>query len=142
MRYAVSGGAPLGARLGHFFRGIGITIYEGYGLTETSAAAAVNLPGRNKIGTVGRPLPGVTIRIADDGEILLQGPNVFRGYWHNDAATAEALDADGWFHTGDLGSLDDDGYLPSPAGRRSSSSPRAARTSRRPCSRTGSGRTR
>jgi long-chain acyl-CoA synthetase len=109
--YAVSGGAPLGERLGHFFRGAGITILEGYGLTETAAAAAVNRPGRNKIGTVGLPLPGVAIKIADDGEILLRGPNVFPGYWHNEAATAEVLDAEGWFSTGDIGGLDDEGFL-------------------------------
>jgi long-chain acyl-CoA synthetase len=108
---AVSGGAPLGTRLGHFFRGVGITVYEGYGLTETSAAAAVGLPKHFKIGTVGRPIPGVTIQIADDGEILIKGDVVFRGYWNNDAATAEALTGDGWFHSGDLGELDDDGYL-------------------------------
>ncbi|MEU1886120.1 AMP-dependent synthetase/ligase [Micromonospora rifamycinica] len=109
-RDAISGGAPLGARLGHFFRGIGVTICEGYGLTETSPAAAANLPTGTKIGTVGRPLPGVTIRIADDGEILIAGDLVFQGYWKNEAATAEAL-ADGWFRTGDLGHLDDDGFL-------------------------------
>jgi len=109
--YAVSGGAPLGERLGHFFRGAGITILEGYGLTETAAAATVNRPGRNKIGTVGLPLPGVAIKIADDGEILLRGPNVFPGYWHNEAATAEVLDGEGWFSTGDIGGLDDEGFL-------------------------------
>src|SRR5580692_3609476 len=109
--YAVSGGAPLGERLGHFFRGAGITILEGYGLTETAAAATVNRPTRNKIGTVGPPLPGVAIKIADDGEILLRGPNVFPGYWHNDAATAEVLDSEGWFGTGDVGSLDEEGFL-------------------------------
>jgi long-chain acyl-CoA synthetase len=108
---AVSGGAPLGTRLGHFFRGIGITVYEGYGLTETSAAATVGLPKHFTVGTVGRPIPGVTIRIAEDGEVLIRGDVVFRGYWHNDSATAEALDADGWFHTGDLGDLDGEGYL-------------------------------
>ena len=110
VRYAVSGGGALGERLGHFFRGTGITILEGYGLTETSAAATVNRPARNKIGTVGLPLPGVTVRIADDGEILIKGPNVFAGYLHNDAATAETLH-DGWLLTGDIGELDDEGYL-------------------------------
>jgi long-chain acyl-CoA synthetase len=108
---AISGGAPLGARLAHFFRGIGVTVYEGYGLTETSPAAAVNLEHAVKLGTVGRPLPGVTIRVADDGEVLINGDLVFRGYWNNAEATAEALTSDGWFHTGDLGSVDEDGYL-------------------------------
>jgi long-chain acyl-CoA synthetase len=111
VRYAVSGGAPLGERLGHFFRGVGITVLEGYGLTETSAAAAVNKPSRNKIGTVGQPLPGVTARIAEDGEVLLRGGIITIGYWHNDAATKEAIDAEGWLHTGDLGALDDEGFL-------------------------------
>ncbi|MCX4470939.1 long-chain fatty acid--CoA ligase [Micromonospora sp. NBC_01655] len=110
-RDAISGGAPLGARLGHFFRGIGVTICEGYGLTETSPAAAANLADATKIGTVGRPLPGVTIRIADDGEILISGDLIFQGYWRNEAATAEVLSADGWFRTGDLGQLDTDGFL-------------------------------
>ncbi|MBO4141335.1 long-chain fatty acid--CoA ligase [Micromonospora tulbaghiae] len=110
-RDAISGGAPLGARLGHFFRGVGVTICEGYGLTETSPAAAANLPTGTRIGTVGRPLPGVTIRIDDDGEVLIAGDIVFQGYWHNDAATAEAITTDGWFRTGDLGNLDEDGYL-------------------------------
>jgi len=109
--YAVSGGAPLGERLGHFFRGAGITILEGYGMTETSAAATVNKPSRNKIGTVGLPLPGVAIKIADDGEILLRGPNVTPGYWRNEAATAEVLDPEGWLLSGDLGRLDDEGFL-------------------------------
>jgi long-chain acyl-CoA synthetase len=110
VQYAVSGGAPLGERLGHFFRGVGITVLEGYGLTETSPVVSANLPSNNKIGTVGPPVPGVTIRIADDGEILVSGPNIFLGYWHNEAATAEMIDADGWLHTGDLGELDD-GHL-------------------------------
>ena len=111
VKYAVSGGAPLGERLGHFFRGAGITVLEGYGMTETSAAATVNKPRRNKVGTVGQPLPGVSARIADDGEILLRGGIIFARYWQNDAATSQALDADGWLHTGDLGSLDDEGFL-------------------------------
>ncbi|SCG38289.1 AMP-dependent synthetase/ligase [Micromonospora halophytica] len=110
-RDAISGGAPLGARLGHFFRGIGVTICEGYGLTETSPAAAANLPGATRIGTVGRPLPGVTIRIDDDGEILIAGDLIFQGYWQNEAASAEALTTDGWFRTGDLGRLDSEGFL-------------------------------
>ncbi|MFI6177026.1 AMP-dependent synthetase/ligase [Nonomuraea sp. NPDC051191] len=108
---AVSGGSALGDRLGHFFRGVGIEVFEGYGLTETSAPVSVNMPGANKIGTVGKPLPGVSIRIGDDGEILARGRNVFHGYWKNDAATAEAVDAEGWYHTGDVGELDADGYL-------------------------------
>jgi long-chain acyl-CoA synthetase len=108
--YAVAGGSALGERLGHFFRGVGITILEGYGLTETTAPATVNMPSQIKIGTVGRPLPGVTVRIADDGEVLVKGVNVLRGYWHNEGATKEALE-DGWLRTGDLGSLDDDGFL-------------------------------
>jgi long-chain acyl-CoA synthetase len=109
--YAVSGGAPLGDRLGHFFRGVGITVLEGYGMTETSAASTVNRPSRNKIGTVGQPLPGVSARIADDGEILLRGGGIFAGYWRNEVATAETMDEAGWLRTGDLGSLDDEGFL-------------------------------
>ncbi|MFT3662009.1 MAG: long-chain fatty acid--CoA ligase [Gordonia sp. (in: high G+C Gram-positive bacteria)] len=107
---AISGGAPLGARLGHFFRGVGIPVYEGYGLTETTAAITVNTPREVRMGTVGRPIPGNSVRIAEDGEVMLNGAVVFGGYWHNDDATAEAI-TDGWFHTGDLGALDDDGYL-------------------------------
>ncbi|MBG6064017.1 AMP-dependent synthetase/ligase [Micromonospora ureilytica] len=110
-RDAISGGAPLGARLGHFFRGIGVTVLEGYGLTETSPAAAANLPTGTRMGSVGRPLPGVTVRIEDDGEILISGELVFQGYWRNETATAETISADGWFRTGDLGQLDSDGYL-------------------------------
>ena len=111
VQYAVSGGAALGERLGHFFRGAGLTVLEGYGLTETSPVVSANLPSRNKIGSVGAPVPGVRVRIAEDGEILVSGPNVFPGYWHNDAATAEMIDSGGWLHTGDLGELDEDGYL-------------------------------
>jgi long-chain acyl-CoA synthetase len=111
VQYAVSGGAALGERLGHFFRGAGLTVLEGYGLTETSPVVSANTPSRNKIGTVGRPVPGVTVRIGDDGEILVSGPNIFPGYWHNEAATAEMIDAEGWLHTGDLGELDEDGHL-------------------------------
>jgi long-chain acyl-CoA synthetase len=111
VRWSVSGGAPLGARLGHFFRGIGVNVLEGYGLTETCAGVTLNLPARQRVGSVGRPIPGCTIRIADDGEVLLKGGNVFSGYWHNDEATREVFDDDGWFHSGDLGELDDDGYL-------------------------------
>ena len=110
VEYAVSGGAPLGTRLGHFFRGIGVTILEGYGLTETTAPATVNLPDKVKIGTVGPPLPGVSLRIGEDGEILIKGLNVLRGYHDNESATADAIH-DGWFSTGDLGELDEDGYL-------------------------------
>ncbi len=108
---AISGGAPLGPRLGHFFRGIGVTIQEGYGLTETSPAATANLATAIRIGTVGRPLPGVTIRVADDGEVLIKGDLVFQGYWNNPEASAEVLNSDGWFHSGDLGELDSDGFL-------------------------------
>jgi long-chain acyl-CoA synthetase len=111
VEYAVSGGAPLGARLGHFFRGIGVTILEGYGLTETTAGATLNRPQSMKVGTVGQPIPGVTVRIADDGEILLKGGLIFRGYWHNDDASKEAIEPEGWFHTGDIGEIDNDGFL-------------------------------
>ncbi|MBT2504674.1 AMP-binding protein [Streptomyces sp. ISL-98] len=109
-KFAISGGAPLGDRLGNFYSGIGFTVLEGYGLTESCAATAFNPWDRQKIGTVGQPLPGSVVRIADDGEVLVHGEHVFSGYWKNEAATAEAL-ADGWFHTGDIGTLDEDGYL-------------------------------
>ncbi|MFF8550017.1 AMP-dependent synthetase/ligase [Streptomyces albidoflavus] len=108
--YAISGGAPLGERLGHFYRGIGFSVLEGYGLTESCAATAFNPWDRQKIGTVGQPLPGSVVRIADDGEVLLHGEHLFDRYWNNEAATREAL-AEGWFHTGDIGTLDEDGYL-------------------------------
>lgn len=109
--YAISGGAPLGDRLGHFYRGIGLTVLEGYGLTETTAALTANLPDATKIGSVGRPLPGTSVRVADDGELLFKGGQVFAGYWGNEAATSEALDRDGWFHTGDVGEVDDEGFV-------------------------------
>ncbi len=109
-RFAISGGAPLGERLGHFYRGIGITVLEGYGLTETTAAITVNLPTANKIGTVGRPLQGVTVRIAEDGELLVRGGQVLSGYWNDAVATAEVL-RNGWFHTGDIGEIDDEGFV-------------------------------
>ena len=109
--YAISGGAPLGERLGHFYRGIGLVVLEGYGLTETTAALSANLPDATKIGTVGRPLPGTGVRVADDGELLFRGGQVFAGYWDNEAATTEALDRDGWFHTGDVGEVDDEGFV-------------------------------
>lgn len=108
--HAISGGAPLGERLGHFYRGIGFTVLEGYGLTESCAATAFNPYDRPRIGTVGQPLPGSVVRIADDGEVLLHGEHLFTGYWNNQAATDEAL-SDGWFHTGDVGTLDAEGYL-------------------------------
>jgi long-chain acyl-CoA synthetase len=111
MKWAVSGGAPLGARLGHFFRGIGVTILEGYGLTETSAASTVNRPKALRIGTVGQPMPGARVKIAEDGEILLGGGQIFIGYWNNPTATAEVLEPDGWFHSGDIGEIDDDGFV-------------------------------
>ena len=108
--YAISGSAPLGARLGHFFHSLGVVILEGYGLTETTAPATVNLAHKAKIGTVGPALPGVGIRLAEDGEIEVKGINVFKEYWNNPEATADAFD-DGWFRTGDIGSFDSEGYL-------------------------------
>jgi long-chain acyl-CoA synthetase len=108
---AISGGAPLGERLGHFYRGAGITILEGYGLTETTAGATLNLTNEIRVGSVGRPIPGTTIKIAEDGEVLIKGPIVMQGYWKNDAANAEVFSGDRWFHSGDLGKLDDDGFL-------------------------------
>ena len=109
-KYAVSGGAALGDRLGHFYRGVGLVVLEGYGLTETTAPSNVNTPDLIKIGTVGRPLPGVAVKIAEDSEILIKGNNVFGGY-HNNPEAYEEVMRDGWFHTGDLGELDDDGFL-------------------------------
>jgi long-chain acyl-CoA synthetase len=111
VRYAVSGGAALGDRLGYFFDGVGITILEGYGLTETAAGGTLNTPDHVRIGSVGRPIPGCSARIGDDGEILLRGGQIFQGYWKNEEATREVIDADGWFHTGDIGEIDDDGFV-------------------------------
>ncbi len=107
---AISGGAPLGARLGHFYRGVGLTIYEGYGLTETSAAITVNQINGIKVGSVGKLLGGNSMRLNDDDELLVRGGVVFAGYWHNEEET-DAVFSDGWFHTGDLGAIDDDGFL-------------------------------
>ncbi|MCW2559274.1 MAG: Long-chain-fatty-acid--CoA ligase, partial [Mycobacterium sp.] len=109
-RAAISGGAPLGARLGHFYRGVGLTIYEGYGLTETSAAITVNRVDGLKVGSVGKLLGGNSMRINDDGELLVRGGVVFSGYWHNQSET-DAVFSDGWFHTGDLGAIDENGFL-------------------------------
>ena len=108
---AISGGAPLGERLGHFYRGAGIRVLEGYGLTETTAGATLNLTTAHKVGSVGKPIPGTTIKIADDGEVLIKGPIVMRGYWQNDAANAEVFTEDGFFRSGDLGKLDEEGFL-------------------------------
>ena len=110
-QWAISGGAALAPRLGHFFRGIGVSILEGYGLTETTAPASVNRPERLKIGSVGQPLPGVAVRIAGDGEILVRGKSIFPGYWRDEVATKDAFTADGYYATGDIGELDDEGFL-------------------------------
>jgi len=111
LRFAFSGGGPLGERLTHFFNGVGVQVFEGYGLTETSPTLTVNRAGAWKPGTVGLPVAATSIKIAPDGEILAKGPQVFSGYWHNEAADAETFDEDGWFKTGDIGALDDEGYL-------------------------------
>ncbi|MEY4390407.1 MAG: hypothetical protein RLZZ400_150 [Actinomycetota bacterium] len=110
VKYAVSGGGPLGERLGHFYRAIGLTVLEGYGMTETHAPSTIGRVGRAKIGKVGLPLPGTGIGIANDGEILMRGFHILRGYWKNPKATAETI-RDGWLHSGDIGELDDDGFL-------------------------------
>ena len=111
VRIAYAGGGPTSRELCYFFQGLGIDIYQGYGLTETSPVANVNLPGKNKLGTVGPPIPGVEEKLAEDGEILIRGKNVMTGYHNNPEATAEAIDEEGWFHTGDIGAFDEDGYL-------------------------------
>ena len=108
---AISGGAPLGIRLGHFYRGIGVAVLEGYGLTETTAGATLNLHGAHRVGSVGRPIPGTSIKIAADGEVLIRGPIVMDGYWQNQAANDEVFDSERWFKSGDLGKLDDEGFL-------------------------------
>ena len=108
---AISGGAPLGERLGHFYRGAGIRVLEGYGLTETTAGATLNLTSAHRVGSVGKPIPGTTIKIAEDGEVLIKGPIVMQGYWQNDAANKEVFDSNGYFKSGDLGKIDEEGYL-------------------------------
>jgi long-chain acyl-CoA synthetase len=108
---AISGGAPLGVRLGHFYRGAGVTVLEGYGLTETTAGATLNLMGAHRVGSVGKPIPGTSVKIAEDGEVLIRGPIVMQGYWQNDTANTEVFDEERWFKSGDLGKLDDEGFL-------------------------------
>ena len=108
---AISGGAPLGERLGHFYRGAGVRVLEGYGLTETTAGATLNLTSSHRVGSVGKPIPGTTIKIAEDGEVLIKGPIVMQGYWQNDAANKEVFDSNGYFKSGDLGKIDEEGYL-------------------------------
>ena len=110
-QFALSGGAPLAREVAEFFWGAGIPIFEGYGLSETAPVLSVNTPSHVKMGTVGRAIPGITLRIAEDGEILAKGPNIMQGYWNLPEATAEVIDADGWFHTGDIGEIDSDGFL-------------------------------
>src|SRR5204863_7787455 len=110
-RYIVSGGAALDPALGEAWRELGVEVLQGYGLSETSPALTFNRLDRNRFGSVGVPVPGVEVKIADDGEVLAKGPNIFKGYWENPEATAAAIDSAGWFHTGDLGRFDEDGFL-------------------------------
>jgi long-chain acyl-CoA synthetase len=109
--FAISGGAPLARDIAEFFWGAGLPIYEGYGLSETSPVISVNTRENVKMGAVGQPLPGITVRIAEDGEILSKGPNIMKGYWGMEKETAEVIDAEGWFHTGDIGEVDSEGFL-------------------------------
>ncbi len=110
-KYAISGGAPLGDRLGHFFKGVGLNVFEGYGLTETTAALTANHPAGQRIGTVGQPFPEVEVRLGDDGELQFRGPQVFKGYWNAETATRDVLSEDGWFSTGDVGEISEDGFV-------------------------------
>ena len=141
VRAAVSGSAPLGERLGHFFRGVGVPVLEGYGLTETSPASPSTLPAQ-RIGTVGRPLPGHGVRIADDGEVLMRGPIVFQRLLEQRRGHRGGDRRDGWFHTGDIGELDDDGYLRITGRKKELIVTAGGKNVAPPCSRTGCGRTR
>ena len=141
LKLAVSGAAPINPDILRFFDAAGVLVLEGWGMTETSTAATIATPEDFKFGTIGRPFPGCEIKIADDGEILVKGPNVFQGYYKNEEATRETI-VDGWLHTGDIGESTPTATSSSPAARRTSSSPRAARTSPPPTSRTRSSSTR